>query len=270
MGSLRIFAKILILTCTRIFPRSSQDPQNVLQRSLKDPHRWGSLAGLWGSSKILWGLWPGDLHPFWGLQPHLTSRLQSFETSGRVIQSGCHWLSFRTQPYSEGDGKMAFLISDRAQTWPAWSADLLTCCSSASNVGGIASVVLPFFAKRCFLASLTLPVVLVMSYIRMTNRSSEGRTSKMILWSGVLLSALKEAVTSGKSFHVSQAVTFPLPGRRKSGHIRLMHGMLLETQLSQYQGHVQYHVQRYTWCVFQLRTLTTVSLLQSYEKDKQL
>ena len=69
---------------------------------------------------------------------------------------------------------------------------------------------LPFCAKSCFLAALTVSQLLLQSYSSTTNRSTMPRQLSVTL-SGLDDSSRNALVTSGYFFHVSQQVFLPRP-----------------------------------------------------------
>ena len=92
-------------------------------------------------------------HPF--LHQQQPSSRQHFAASGRVVQSGWYLLPSNIHPQLRGSGSTGWT----SRVWPhictPWYTACLTCYSNAAWEGGMFSIDLPFFVKRCFWASFT-------------------------------------------------------------------------------------------------------------------
>ena len=95
------------------------------------------------------------------------------------------------------------------QLWP-WRLARFLCSFRAACVGGTFSSDLDFLVNNSFLALLISKTSLVLSYMRITNLSICD-CAFSVRFPCILVSSSKASVTSGYTFHVSQAVFSPLP-----------------------------------------------------------
>ena len=85
----------------------------------------------------------------------------------------------------------------------------LICCLSVACVCGMFSRLLDFCVTNHFLTSLTLTGSLVLSYNSTTNRSNTD-IDDSLMSSSMRRRVSNASLTSGKTFHVFQAVFLPL------------------------------------------------------------
>ena len=105
-----------------------------------------------------------------------------------------------------GDGRFGAGDKQRFQMI-LWSMALNVLWNNASNVGGIASIDLPF----SFGHSLTSLHELERSYIIITKRWSTGITCCNVSRFGAIVTFVKAFVTSSNACHAAQAVFLPFP-----------------------------------------------------------
>ena len=117
------------------------------------------------------------LHLHWLLHllvhPYLTTARHAAPADGSVIHfiSHCALATSQVHPKSAGLGNCGALIVAWPHTWPASYPTLNTSWASASCVGGMFSIVLPFWVNSTSLSALTLLSELPRSYM-MTNNLS--------------------------------------------------------------------------------------------------
>ena len=141
--------------------------------------------------------------------PHFTSSLQLAVTSGRFVQNGCQPSVSNTQPYSDRDGKCGhgqeYLPPTMTSLVHSSLGVLQLCCLGRRNI----------------MASFTLTLLLVLSYINMTtNRSTvnihSSKKTKKCVWGTrqgeKTLSCFSTCFSTGlQDIHVVHADFFPLP-----------------------------------------------------------
>ena len=89
------------------------------------------------------------------------------------------------------------------------------CSTRAPYVGGIFSILRPFLVNRSLRASLTVKLVVVLSYMSATKRSMSGMISFNLSSVGIELSATNADVISSYTFHVAHAVFLPMPANEE-------------------------------------------------------
>ena len=157
------------------------------------------------------------LHP--RLHPQRSGSLHDLVTSGSVVQEDSHSPSLKIHPQSPGEGRSG-LGWARCRPGLCPNSDQLdkqlcfVCCNRAALVGRIASYARPFCAGNFFLVSLTLVLLLVLSYSKMTKRSRRSMHASLIGLVGVAASCRKISVTAGKLFQTVNAVFLPLPAKQ--------------------------------------------------------
>ena len=149
------------------------------------------------------------------LQLHLISSLQLLAASGRELQNGTQVSLFLIHPQSLGLGNSGFAIMAWPQTWPAWYTALLACSTSAHLVGGIFSICLFPWEKRCFLASFTDAWDEVLLYNKIMYRSTTLKSSSVTEIKG-LDNRLKTGKRWGSVMKSVNAVFVPMPANAQT------------------------------------------------------